>query len=140
MRIGDWSSDVCSSDLVPQVHFDFDGAASEDGGTAAGTEKPPGVVACFAVDRHRILREHRGRVKQGPMMLAAVETVTKADPVWASRRHKSDVAAQAAAGESLHAAPPLGSSGRNGYNEQHCQRSEEHTSELQSLMRNSYAV
>src|SRR3546814_15679762 len=59
----------------PQVHFDFVGAASEDGGTAAGTEKPPGVVACFAVDRHRTLREHRGRVKQGPMMLAAVETV-----------------------------------------------------------------
>src|SRR3546814_4123943 len=126
MRIGDWSSDVCSSDLVPQVHFDFDGAASEDGGTAAGTEKPPGVVACFAVDRHRILREHRGRVKQGPMMLAAVETVTKADPVWASRRHKSDVAAQAAAGESLHAAPPL-EIGRA-------------HSELQSLMRISYAV
>src|SRR3546814_18498099 len=77
MRISDWSSDVCSSDLTvvsslerkrrqpglatdgpelvgwhqlvggiqgPQVHFDFIGAASEDGGTAAGTEKPPGVV------------------------------------------------------------------------------------------------
>src|SRR3546814_20602025 len=41
----------------PQVHFDFVGAASEDGGTAAGTEKPPGVVACFAVDRHRIDRK-----------------------------------------------------------------------------------
>src|SRR3546814_17681250 len=83
MRISDWSSDVCSSDLPglatdgpelvgwhqlvggiqgPQVHFDFVGAASEDGGTAAGTEKPPGVVACFAVDRHRILREHRGQI------------------------------------------------------------------------------
>jgi hypothetical protein len=40
------------------------------------------------------------------MMLAAVETVTKADPVWESRRYNSDVAAQAAAGESVHAAPP----------------------------------
>ena len=37
------------------------------------------------------------------MMLAAVETVTKADPVWASRRHDSDVAAQATAGDSIHA-------------------------------------
>src|SRR3546814_19906673 len=55
------------------------------------------------------------------MVVAAVETGNKADPVWASRRHKSDVAPQAAAGESLHAAPPLGSSGRNGYNEQHGQ-------------------
>jgi hypothetical protein len=35
------------------------------------------------------------------MMLAAVETVTKADPVWESRRHNSDVAAQATAGEAV---------------------------------------
>jgi Flp pilus assembly protein TadB len=41
------------------------------------------------------------------MMLAAVETVTKADPVWNSRRHNSDVAAQATARESVHAASPL---------------------------------
>jgi hypothetical protein len=54
------------------------------------------------------------------MMLAAVETVTKADPVWESRRHNSDVAAQATADESVHAAFPLQSSGRNDYNEQHC--------------------
>src|SRR5262249_27062781 len=74
---------------------------------AAGTEKPSGVVARFAIDRHRILREHRGSVKKGPMMLAAVETVTKADPVWASRRHNSDVAAKATARESVHAASPL---------------------------------
>src|SRR3546814_17928269 len=61
----------------PQVHFDFVGAASEDGGTAAGTEKPPGVVAGFAVDRHRHLREHRGRVKPGPMMLSPVAPIPK---------------------------------------------------------------
>src|ERR1700724_4921742 len=54
------------------------------------------------------------------MMLAAVETVTKADPVWESRRCNSNVAAQAAARESVHAASPLKSSGRNVYNEQHC--------------------
>jgi len=56
-------------------------------------------------------------VKNGPMMLAAVETVTKADPVWESRRHNSDVAAKATARESVHAASPLKSSGRNVYNE-----------------------
>ncbi len=66
-----------------QVHFDLVCGARENGRAAAGTEKPPGVVACFAIDRHRILREHRGSVKKGPMMLAAVETVTKADPVGA---------------------------------------------------------
>jgi hypothetical protein len=103
----------------PYVHFDFVCAACENGGAAAGTEKPADVVACFAIDRHRILREHRGSVKKGPMMLAAVETVTNADPVWESRRHNSDVAAQATAGESVHAAFPPESSGRNGYNG-HC--------------------
>src|SRR4029077_12563572 len=90
-----------------QVHTDFVGPASKHLRTAAGAEKPPGVVAGFALDRHRILREHRGRVKQRPMMLAAVETMTQADPVWRSRRHNSDVAAYATSGESLHAASPL---------------------------------
>ena len=35
------------------------------------------------------------------MVLAAVETVANADPVGASRRHNSDVAAQATAGEAV---------------------------------------
>src|SRR6185312_16313703 len=74
-----------------EVHFDFVCAARENGRAAAGTEKPPGVVACFAIDRHRILREHRGSVEKGPMMLAAVETVTKADSIWKPRRLNSDV-------------------------------------------------
>src|SRR5213080_2689671 len=100
-----------------QVHFDFVCGARENGRAAAGTEKPPGVLACFAIDRHRILREYRGSVKKRPMMLAAVETVTKADPVGESRRHNSDVAAKATARESVHAASPLKSSGRNVYNE-----------------------
>src|SRR5437763_6596768 len=100
-----------------EVHFDFVCGACENGRAAAGTEKPPGVVACFAIDRHRILREHRGSVKKGPVMLATVETVTKADPVWESRRHNSDVAAKATARESIHAASPLKRSGRNVYNE-----------------------
>jgi hypothetical protein len=36
------------------------------------------------------------------MMLAAVETVTNADPVWRALRHNAYVAAQATAGESIH--------------------------------------
>ncbi|CCV03991.1 hypothetical protein MESS2_1170004 [Mesorhizobium metallidurans STM 2683] len=93
-----------------QVHFDFVRAACKNRRAAAGTEKTPGVVACFAIDRHRILRKHRGSVEKGAMMLAAVETVANANPVWESRRHNFDVAAQAAAGESVHAASPLKSS------------------------------
>ena len=52
------------------------------------------------------------------MMLAAVETVTNADPVWESRRHNPDVAAQATAGESVHASsPPIE---RSEWNNAHC--------------------
>ena len=89
-----------------QVHFDFVCSACENGRAATGTEIPPGIVACFAIDRHRILREHRGCVKKGSMMLAAVETVTKAHPVRKSRSHNSNIAAQATARESVHAASP----------------------------------
>jgi hypothetical protein len=48
------------------------------------------------------------------MMLAAVETVTKSDPIWETRRHNSDVAAQATAGESVHAESPPKSSDEPG--------------------------
>src|SRR5687768_11685460 len=59
-----------------QVHFDLVGGSCENGRAAAGAEKPPGIVACFALNRHRILGEHCGSVKKCPMMLAAVEAVT----------------------------------------------------------------
>ena len=107
-----------------QVHFYFVGAAGENGRAAAGAEMPPGIVACFALDRHRIQREYRGGVEQGSVVLAAVEAVTKSDPVWESRRRDSDVAAQATAGEAVHAASPLRSSDQNGYNARHCHRNE----------------
>jgi hypothetical protein len=41
------------------------------------------------------------------MVFAAVETVTKANPVRQSPGHESDVAAEATAGEAFHAASPL---------------------------------
>jgi len=40
--------------------------------------KPADIVARFTFDRHRILRDYRGGVKEGAMMLTAVETVTNA--------------------------------------------------------------
>src|SRR5258706_11815268 len=52
-------------------------------------------------------------------MFAAVETVTNADPVRKSRRHNPDIAAHTTAREPVHAASPLKSSSRNGYNERH---------------------
>ena len=44
------------------------------------------------------------------MMLAAVETVAKANPVWEPCCHNSDIAAQATAGELIHAVFSLKSS------------------------------
>jgi hypothetical protein len=52
-------------------------------------------------------QKNRPAYPKGPMMLTAIETVTQADPVWESRRHNADVAAQATARESVHAASPM---------------------------------
>src|SRR3546814_6378275 len=92
MRISDWSSDVCSSDLITQY-------------IALQPEQP--VVHPFPTGRlqgqclwDRSFRSsHRWRSGLAPRQLA----------LWLCRKH-------------------------------HQSRSEEHTSELQSLMRISYAV
>src|SRR3546814_7400079 len=100
MRISDWSSDVCSSDLVAGVLHARLGA---DG---------PALAVLVAV-AHALRRQ----VDQRP-----VEVVAEGGP-------------QVARIGGLRSRPqlvPLGQVDR--------QRSEEHTSELQSLMRISYAV
>src|SRR4051812_22296941 len=62
----------------------------------------PVVIACLAVDRHRVFGEDRGSVKKRPMVLAAIEAVTKADAVWESGRRNADIAAQTTAGDGRH--------------------------------------
>src|SRR3546814_2526253 len=89
MRISDWSSDVCSSDLV-----------SRD------LKPPPGGVA------RAVARGGRG---QACPPSAAALSCPGAGPVEAPASHRAGLA-------------------------QLVERSEEHTSELQSLMRISYAV
>lgn len=66
-----------------------------------GQKMPPRKIARFAVDRHRVLREYGGGVEQSPVMFATVEAVAQADAIAASGSHNSDVAAQAAAGETF---------------------------------------
>src|SRR3546814_8522208 len=85
MRISDWSSDVCSSDLLdgPDVATEFLGTSITSGGN--GAPKAPGDERRLANNPHVALLNHQ-----------------------------------------------------RGY--QTFDRSEEHTSELQSLMRISYAV
>src|SRR3546814_9993600 len=107
MRISDWSSDVCSSDLptVPGRH-----------------DRPPrwpdrhprrggGPRRAFRPDTHRQRQAERSRVATGELRR--------------QRRHAG-----------LHARHQT----RSWLGQRHHARSEEHTSELQSLMRNSYAV
>src|SRR3546814_10474299 len=99
MRISDWSSDVCSSDLRSQG-------------------------ACTFQVRSR--RGEWGRKIGLPGSLRS-----GGDQTWhVSRRRQVD---RAAIG-------PAAFAGRIGESDLEDQRSEEHTSELQSLMRISYAV
>src|SRR3546814_7172268 len=115
MRISDWSSDVCSSDLeAVEQHADgnlHDQQRQEEGaiGQAEGgrreTEVPDQLGGDDAVRHPEELAEHgeRGQHREQP------------DPCLAEARHC------------------------RGFDVLPC-RSEEHTSELQSLMRISYAV
>src|SRR3546814_7735219 len=101
MRISDWSSDVCSSDLLPQVTFE-----------------------AIAERRGKAFRHLRCRRQTGSRPVDAAVGCTDLGPA----RHI------------------VGAGGRNRQRDQeygkksNAGRSEEHTSELQSLMRNSYAV
>src|SRR3546814_2292267 len=104
MRISDWSSDVCSSDLPAARPFTcLPGHAAE--GRAI---REPRVVA--AMGFHGVLGG-----------AASVHAT------WCNTFR-----------EMLHGAPWTAPLGRD--SEIRCNRSEEHTSELQSLMRTSYAV
>src|SRR3546814_9943383 len=104
MRISDWSSDVCSSDL----------AAWAAVGTADVTRD--GEHASVQLD---------GRGRDGGMVLKTLRATTPSGTLDA----RGDIAWQPATGWKLDAT-------LDGFDP----RSEEHTSELQSLMRTSYAV
>src|SRR3546814_2838875 len=103
MRISDWSSDVCSSDLVaePQRRRDTLGLAAGDG---AAEHAARGVTAEIGFGQRVGDAAHTGRADR--------------------RGGERDQRFQ-------HLDLPLGIAAG---------RSEEHTSELQSLMRISYAV
>src|SRR3546814_4159034 len=104
MRISDWSSDVCSSDLREIL-----GRAHLDQARRGAFERSGHALACIQPGRRRIRAAHQVDV-------AVVEFVDQGDETT-----RGIVAA------GVHHRDPA-------------ERSEEHTSELQSLMRISYAV
>src|SRR3546814_3864578 len=107
MRISDWSSDVCSSDLSkgadPQARRPAFAVVRARPGLAASTGERPALSFC----RPHPLRRHGVDLKRGNVLMSVILF--------------SAAAAAAAASAGM-------------------ERSEEHTSELQSLMRISYAV
>ena len=76
-----------------EVYFDLVSAAGENRRAAVWAEEAPAVVAGFASDRHRILREYCRGIEQRAMMLATVQAMTKANPVGVSCGDKTYVAA-----------------------------------------------
>src|SRR3546814_9111986 len=119
MRISDWSSDVCSSDLGLEQHISGEREALAGAGEAARIET--GVLEC-----HRL--EPAGLAQQFLRLRPVLDPHAaglREDLLVVRRRHGLRPAA-VDQGDVLGAEAPG--------------RSEEHTSELQSLMRRSYAV
>src|SRR3546814_3061600 len=146
MRISDWSSDVCSSDL------------NRVGEQGRGESSWLGWFLCATIDAFAPYAKARGEQDRAARWEQAAATVRKGlddggwDGQWYRRgyyddgtplgSHESDecridTIAQswsviAGGGDPAHAESAMEQVDR--------QRSEEHTSELQSLMRTSYAV
>src|SRR3546814_9201403 len=108
MRISDWSSDVCSSDLLIESLNVVAGRFGQPGGWVTGISPiaNPDVPTPFPP-----YGAQRSRIGNFPLILNYTPGGTLADEITTP-----------------------------GQGRMKALRSEEHTSELQSLMRNSYAV
>src|SRR3546814_3410880 len=118
MRISDWSSDVCSSDLIEAREMD-------ERAERARRTRPIGVGR--AVEPH--LRERASALDQH--RIADMERKVGERPAFSGGRQRGPIHADDPAGQREQPPTPLA---------RMAHRSEEHTSELQSLMRTSYAV
>src|SRR3546814_9527074 len=124
MRISDWSSDVCSSDLIWNTHWHPD----HTGGNAAIKEATGCTITGPAAEFARIPTLDV-QVKGGD----TVRLGEHAADVWDVPAHTAGhIAYHFAADAAIFVGDTMFAMG--------CGRSEEHTSELQSLMRISYAV
>src|SRR3546814_1888039 len=129
MRISDWSSDVCSSDLSAASSCAGTGAASN-----AVTSLPQAAATSKAIPR-TLKQSARLGVSLSSMLASGRPRYSASGvPGGASSGSSSRPEASASMPSSFaEHSMPLDSTPRSF-------RSEEHTSELQSLMSNSYAV
>src|SRR3546814_6018214 len=128
MRISDWSSDVCSSDLERSLNIDF-----LLGYLKQLLPRRPDlkiIITSATIDAERFAR-HFAASEDRPAPV--IEVSGRLYPVEVRYRPvRQDEAGDEPAGGRPNRERLAGDEERD--------RSEEHTSELQSLMRNSYAV
>src|SRR3546814_3563863 len=125
MRISDWSSDVCSSDLV-----DTSLAARREAKRARfGAMQWGAIAASLALGLTIGLRP----------WLPTEPVAVQGGALVAAGPLSEALDTQLASNQPANAPVRIGLSFRDRTG-RYCRRSEEHTSELQSLMRNSYAV
>src|SRR3546814_6345048 len=107
MRISDWSSDVCSSDLIEQRYLEDAGEWTLRCRRTSTLNR----VQCFLTMKRRISNERCVELESPVDAQFYEDMASQCGPALTKTRSKITVG-----------------------------RSEEHTSELQSLMRSSYAV
>src|SRR3546814_6604238 len=129
MRISDWSSDVCSSDL--QGHQQTPGSRAQESTGRLADEEGGGGARDQEQQRQP---PWRGQQHQRFDRRAGARTLDVPVPAYVVHAHV--VEDQQAEGADANPVQVV-AAGRRGL---HGERSEEHTSELQSLMRISYAV
>src|SRR3546814_8105065 len=127
MRISDWSSDVCSSDLMDHCSEVPVGYADRDGKRHARMLRQR-ILDFGGIDIHATAQDQIGASignVEIPLLVQPPEIADGLVAVVRAMRLRAKVAIGRA---------------RAGERQKMDLRSEEHTSELQSLMRNSYAV
>src|SRR3546814_4913777 len=131
MRISDWSSDVCSSDLSRRLGDDA-AQGPAFGGRLAGDAARDRTDGAFGPGRARGSADRRApRARRDGQRIgrtAATRRSCRVRPACRGRRYDTEPDQRACP---VHRQIPV---------ESQPARSEEHTSELQSLMRISYAV
>src|SRR3546814_10060310 len=129
MRISDWSSDVCSSDLVGDEHRHVAGVGDEEG-PVVDLDRVVGDAEQHGKDqRHAALGEETAPARlqrRADLGREILESGSGRGGIGGGKAHRWFLKRRNGR------APRRPPAGMN--------RSEEHTSELQSLMRISYAV